>query len=626
MPDERPSSVEECWTDAYGQPQRVSPLTLRRLYSELGEPGTAGSEGLPGMRIVRPDEGLDLRGGWRLHLEDGAEVRGRGRLPRGLPLGYHSLVQDGEDAATSLVVTPGRCHLPGGLRIWGWMVQLYALRSARSWGIGDLGDLAQLAGWSARKGAGMVMVNPLHAPLPGGERPSSPYSPSSRIWRDPIYISVEGASKAVGGSSQITGLATQARSFSQVRLLDRDAVWALKSRALEAVYASRDSSKDEAFDSWRASRGEALEDFAVFETLSEIHGRPWRSWPSELRHPRSQAVRRAASELSGRVRYHAWLQWLLDTQLDEASRPLSVVQDLAVGVDPEGADHWAWQDCYSSSVHIGAPPDMFNAAGQEWGLVPLNPLELRRAGFAPWIQALRAGLRPGGGLRIDHVMGLFRLWWVPAGEDPTMGAYVRYPAAEMLDLLCLESARAGALVIGEDLGTVAEGVRDELLERRILGSKVAWFEADEPSSWPALAIASVSTHDLPTLAGMMGGQDDAALLNLGVEFDRAATEEIRAKVREWVGAALSPDELASALYSLLGSSPCSIAVSSMEDALGVWERPNMPGTPQWPNWCLGLPLLLEDALADPRLLEVVGALSRGRSTGHQDPPPGGHWA
>jgi 4-alpha-glucanotransferase len=289
-----------------------------------------------------------------------------------------------------------------------------------------------------------------------------------------------------------------------------------------------------------------------------------------------------------------------------------LVQDVAVGFDAGGADAWIWQDVIAGGMAIGAPPDAFNRLGQNWGLAPFDPWKLRAAGYEPFIRTVRANLRHAGGLRVDHVMGLFRQYWVPDGADPRYGAYVRYPWDDLLGILALESERAGAFVVGEDLGTVEPFVRDELSERNVLSSRVLWFEEGRPADFPERSLASISTHDLPTLAGLWTGSDLSAQRRLGVDPDAAAVDALRSRLADVLGlpddSAL--DDVILATHRLLAEAASLVVTASFEDALGVEERPNMPGTTDaWPNWSLALPVPLETALSDPRVLAVARILS-----------------
>ncbi|MET8676311.1 4-alpha-glucanotransferase [Streptomyces sp. NPDC004647] len=432
----------------------------------------------------------------------GASALGTGAAAAGqLPLGTYVLrahTPDGRSARAALIVTPDRMPAPRG-RTFGFLVQLYSLLSARSWGMGDLGDLADLAAWSGRSlGAGFVQLNPLHAAVPGdGSAPTdpSPYRPSSRRFPDPVHLRVED----VPEYAHLTGPARERAAellhraaglrdsvLNKGALIDRDAVWRLKREALELVRAVPLSpGRRAAYCDFLAEQGQALDDHATWCAFAEVHGPDWHTWPSGLRDPRSARTERARSALLDRVDFHCRLAWLTDGQLADAQRTardagmgIGMVHDLAVGVHPGGADAWAQQDAFAAGMSVGAPPDAFNSRGQDWGLPPWRPDTLAASGHAPYRDLLRGLLRHAGALRIDHVMGLFRLWWVPEGCEPTQGTYVRYDAEAMLGVLALEAHRAGAVVIGEDLGTVEPGVRDALAGRGVLGTSVLWFERD----------------------------------------------------------------------------------------------------------------------------------------------------
>ncbi|MEC4014892.1 4-alpha-glucanotransferase [Streptomyces sp. H27-D2] len=454
---------------------------------------------------------------------------GRQGAPRPLPLGCHTLrahAPDGRSARASLIVAPDRVPEPPG-RQYGFMVQLYSLLSARSWGMGDLGDLAELAAWSGRSlGAGFVQVNPLHAAVPGAPTDPSPYRPSSRRFPDPVYLRIEDipeyAHLEPADRRRAEDLLTRAAALRHAvlhedGLIDRDAVWALKREALELLRAVPLSpGRRAAYCDFLAEQGQPLDDHATWCALAERHGSDWHSWPAGLRDPRSSRTARARGESLDRVDFHCWLAWLTDAQLGAAQRAardagmgIGVVHDLAVGVHPCGADVWAQQDAFATGMSIGAPPDAFNSRGQDWGLPPWRPDALAATGYAPYRDLLRGVLRHAGALRIDHVMGLFRLWWVPEGRDPTEGCYVRYDAEAMLGVLALEAHRAGAVVIGEDLGTVEPGVREALAGRGILGTSVMWFERDyrseaavAPGASAGLALSALADPALadPALA------------------------------------------------------------------------------------------------------------------------------
>lgn len=553
-----------------------------------------------------------LRNRCRLMLEDGTDLGALDALPPDLPLGYHQLCPVDGGPSTRLVVSPKRCHLPDDLRTWGWAVQLYAARSRASWGIGDLGDLGRLCRWSGGQGAGLVVINPLHAPGPALPQAASPYYPSSRRYRNPLYLRIEDVPGAAQLGPDLERLAATGRALNDDRRIDRDRVWELKADALSRCFASFGG--DPCFDDFSAREGESLTAFATYCAIAEVHGNGWRTWPVELQRPENGAVGAFAGEHADRVRFHAWIQWLFDRQL-AAAATVPLVEDLAVGFDPGGADAWAWQELLALDMRVGAPPDEFNGQGQDWGLPPFVPWKLRACGYQPFIETIRASLRHAGGLRVDHVMGLFRLFWIPLEGGPSDGTYVRYPAAELLDILALESQRAGAFVVGEDLGTVETSVREELAERAVLSYRLLWFEDRPPEHFPQQALAAVTTHDLPTIAGMWTGADLADQQRIGLAPNEKGQEQLRSRLAEvaGVGDGAAVDEITKGAYQALGRAPSRVVVATLDDALGVRERPNMPGTTdQWPNWSLALPAPLEDIEVDPQVAAVAEALAEGR--------------
>jgi 4-alpha-glucanotransferase len=341
--------------------------------------------------------------------------------------------------------------------------------------------LKRLARWSAQElNAGVLMINPLHAPTPVAPIQPSPYYPSSRRYRNPLFLRVDGASAEL----QAAG-----RALNRERLIDRDVAFRLKMQALEEIWSSG-GVQDRDFNVYCAREGQDLELFAAFCALAEQHRGSWqKDWPAEYRQPASREVRRFIDEHLDKVRFHQWVQWLIDRQLAACSHEISVMQDLPIGVDPGGADAWMWQDMFAQGVSVGAPPDEFNTGGQDWGLPPFIPHKLRAAAYDPFIRTIRATLGHAGGLRIDHVLGLFRLFWVPEGLGAVKGAYVRYNADELLAIVALESCRARAFVVGEDLGTVEEGVREKLQSMGMLSYRVLWFESEAPETNPEMALA-----------------------------------------------------------------------------------------------------------------------------------------
>jgi 4-alpha-glucanotransferase len=567
--------------------------------------GTMGADTVepppPGAVTVRLDHSLPPVPRGRVLLEDGGDIDVDGPLPRDLPAGYHRF--EGEAGESfSLIVSPGRCPLPGR-ESWGFATQLYAARSSSSWGIGDLADLRRLVSWSAKLGAGLVVVNPLHATAPVVPQQPSPYFAGSRCFLNPLYLAVE----EVPGASQVAdvgSLASQARALNSQRLIDRDQVWSSKVRALEALFGSwSERGLPDEFVRFRKARGDTLQGFATYAALSEIHGARWVDWPDPYRHPGSPATGAFASSREGaaRVTFHAWLQWLLDVQLGAAARASSpeavgIVADLAVGVDGAGADGWLFQDEFASGMSVGAPPDEFNTNGQNWALLPFDPWRLRSGGYRPWIESLRAAMRHAGGIRIDHVMGLFRLFWIPTGSEPGDGAYVRYPHDDMLNILALEASRAGAAVVGEDLGTVEDTVRSDLAERDVLSYRVWWFEPESPEAWPRKALGAVTTHDLPTVPGVFDNSDVEAQRRLGMNPNEESSRKLRERLLERTGCDEDSDTetVVERVYADLANAPCLLLAASLEDALAVSDRPNMPGTvDEWPNWRVALPFSLE---------------------------------
>lgn len=592
-----------------------------------------------------------------LTLEDGSQhelsaTEGSLALPEDLPLGYHRLQAWTEDhvAEARVVVAPSSCPVPQQRR-WGWMAQLYQLRSATSWGMGDAGDLRRLGERSAAAlGAGFVVCNPLHAVAPTEPVEPSPYFPSSRRFTNPLYLCVTDIPE-VGGltadaRNRVDALASQAEQLNAADRIDYDAVWRYKLDALELVHGvPRNAERTATYTAYRQRQGQGLVDFATFCALAERHGLPWQSWPAQLHHPDHPAVAAAREELADRVELYTWLQWLADEQLAAAhdgavaaGMPIGVIHDLAVGVDPGGADAWALQDDLAGEVRVGAPPDAFNQRGQNWSQPPLRPDRLAATGYRPFRDMLRSVLAHAGGIRIDHVLGLFRLYWIPQGAQATEGTYVRYPGEDLLGVLALEAERAGAVVVGEDLGTVEAGVRDRLRDAGVLGSRVLYFERDEDeqliasSAYPELALASVATHDLPTAAGWWRDAATDVQVELGLlaedrsetqERARTATEreEMIALLRAegLVGRAPTEAELVTAMHAFLARTPCRLVAASPADAVGDTRQPNMPGTTdEYPNWRLPLaepgpsgglqPTSLERLLDHPRTAELAAVL------------------
>jgi 4-alpha-glucanotransferase len=581
--------VDAGYWDTSGRWHDTPEPSMRAIAEAVGVDGPVPPLGPP-MWFVRAGRLEYLQGACDLVLEDGTELPSTDVLPPDVPIGYHRLVPLDGGPVTQLVVTPGRCHLPPALRTWGWAVQLYAARSRASWGIGDLADLRRIAEWSASRGAGVLAVSPLHAPAPVAEQQPSPYYASSRRFRNPLHLRIE----EVPGATERLGVL--GRALNDDPHIDRDRVWVLKLEALEAAFAVTQPTP---------SDDPSLRQWATYCAIAEVHGDDWRRWPPALRHPNGADVRRLAAERADRVAFHAWLQELLDAQLARAARSgVALVHDLAVGFDSGGADAWAFQDQLALDARVGAPPDDFNEEGQDWGLPPFVPWKLRAAGYAPFIDTVRSAFAHAGGVRVDHVMGLFRLFWVPRGAGPTAGTYVRYPAGELLDILAVESERAGAFVVGEDLGTVEDGVRSELSERHVLSYRLLWFEDGPPETWPGQSVAAVTTHDLPTVAGVWTGADPHA----------ADFADQRTKLEHLGGLpgdAPAEDAVAAA-HTVLARAHSKVLLATLEDACASADRPNLPGTTNATNWSTALPLTI-DELEEAPLPKAIGEALRRRS-------------
>ncbi len=598
--------VQERYQDWEGRWRTPPPASVRAVLEAMG---AGARRPLPGATVIEQGRRLALGHAAELTLESGETRRVEGEIAAALPLGYHRLTDSRSGRSRRLIVVPAACApAPFG---WGWALQLYALRSQRSWGIGDLRDLKEVAAWSAAGlGARILMVNPLHAPLPGTPQQPSPYYPSSRRFRNPIFLDVD----EVAGRPPAQG--ARGRALNRERRIDRDSVYRLKMASLEHVFAGFEG--DPEFDRYRAEQGAGLEAFATFCALTEELRTPWTEWPEGVRRPDGAGIDPFRRSKRRQVDFHAWLQWHCDRQLGAAAGEIALIQDLAVGVDPAGADAWTWQDVYAPDFRVGAPPDEFNRAGQDWGLPPFDPWRLRAAGYEPFISTVRAMLRHSGGLRIDHVMGLFRLFWVPLGATPDEGVYVRYPARDLLGILALESVRAGAFVVGEDLGTVEPSVRAQLKRRGVLSYRLLWFEKRPPERYPEAALAAVTTHDLPTIAGLWTGSDLEEQRGLGLPANEESMHEIARRLARLagVGSGAPVSEVVAGTYAALARAPSRLLSGTLDDALEVRERPNLPGTlDERPNWSLALPEPLERIMADPRVRRIAAILgSRGPAT------------
>ncbi len=583
------------------------------------------------------------------------------RIPWDLPLGWHTMWARSEGAdgvvretSCPLVVTPARLDPPAlaAGRQWGFMTQVYSMRSGASWGIGDLVDLAELAAWSGHaEGADFVLVNPLHAASPIPPMEPSPYLPVTRRFANPIYLRVEAIEEYAGLSADdraaIEALAAPARALSgSPDLIDRDVIWAAKSDALRIVFdAPLTPGRRALFDAFVAREGQGLVDFATWCALTEEHGPTWTEWPVELQDAHSEAVAAERERLAEQVRWHSWLQWQLDEQMTRAQHAATaagmrsgIVHDLAVGVHRYGSDAWSLRSVLAQGVSVGAPPDMYNQLGQNWSQPPWRPDALAEAAFAPYRDMLRTILRHSGGIRVDHVLGLFRLWWIPEGMPAYSGTFVTSDHEALVGILLLEAHRAGAWLVGEDLGTVEQWVQDYLLSRGVLGTTIMWFERDyaqqpdvplPPERWRPSCLASVTVHDLPPTAGYLAGEHVRIRAGLGL-LTRPAEEELaesNAQIAEWraicVERGLMPEDgtdedLIVALHALVAASPSILLGVALTDAVGDRRAQNQPGTDQeYPNWRVpltdsaGESVLIED-LPDLGLLARLVAAVSGR--------------
>jgi 4-alpha-glucanotransferase len=694
--------IETTHIDALGVTHAPGAETLSRLIAAFGLPpdpkqaAAALAEarearpfGLDPMQVaaaeapvlrLRAPEGAEIE--WRCEFEGGGDVDGRGavgnrelHLPGTLPHGYHRLELRGAGltAAIGLAAAPPSCYLPPplseGASCWGLTTQLYSLSSGRNWGMGDFTDLALLCRAAGAAGAATVGINPLHALFASEPRHTSPYSPSSRAMLDYLYID-PAAVLGFAKDKTIRALAPAA-ALAAVRgaaLIDHAAVAALKRPVLEALFRrfrahdlrnGAETAEGKAFCAFRREGGRTLAAFATFEALHEDlnrDGRPfsWQDWPLPLRDPNSRAVTRFGKAHAERVEFFEFLQWKADVQLGRAAEAgraaglsLGLYRDLAVGVNPHGAEAWADQGLVVPGMGIGAPPDPLSRAGQDWGLAPINPLALRRAGFQPFIAALRANMRHAGVLRIDHVMSLARLYWVPRGQTAVNGAYVAYPFTDLLRLVALESHRQGCAVVGEDLGTVPSGFRETMQDANVLSYRVVAFERHRgggfiaPRDYPALAAASAATHDLPTLKGFWLGRDIAWRQKLALYPNgEAEAAEINDRKRDrWqllealAGEGLisherfgeflpDPDRpiytpaLGEAILAFLARSRSRLMLVQIEDVAGEEEQANLPGTDDLhPNWRRRLAARLEELLAGPEMQRVAALVieERGRA-------------
>lgn len=685
--------IEAGFHDIWGHRHEASDAALRALLGELGVP--AGSdddvdrelaathlrywgrlaepvvavqaESAPLallLRLARRGEGERIA--WRLHTESGETIDGEAEVDAlalrerseaagvahesrtlamaiALPAGYHRLeVRAGDATAVVLVIAaPSTCYRPALLaddaRVWGWSAQLYGLRSTRNWGVGDFGDLLELIDLAALRGACAIGLNPLHARFAHDAGRASPYAPSSRLWLDALALDVEAIEdfgECDAARAQVDAPAFRARlaALREASLVDYEGVSRAKHEVLRELYAhfrsrhlAHDTQRAREFRAFQSQAGDALRRHAGFEAAQE-----------------------PACDGAQRAEYYEYLQWQADLQLARAAArcrergmAIGLYLDLAVSVDRSGSDAWSFPGCFAASASMGAPPDDFNLSGQDWGLPPLLPQALREHGHEPFVLALRANMRHAGALRIDHVMGLMRLYWVPRGAGARDGAYVHYPLDELLAIVKLESHRNRCIVVGEDLGTVPDAVREALAAAGVLSYRLLYFQRDAsggflpPQDYPRDALVAIGTHDLPTLAGWWQGRDIVLREGLGLFPDEATRDRHRSeraldRVRlldalaragrlpadaDIEALAQNPlsATLVEAIHGWLAACPSRLMMVQPEDWLGVVEQNNLPGTvDEHPNWRRKLPLTVEALRADAAGARLAAVLARER--------------
>jgi 4-alpha-glucanotransferase len=615
------------WRDVHGETHEVSAATLQAVLDALGPPmeepaplitadarATIVLAGQPGPFRITREDGTVLDG----HAEDAGG--GRIRLPPLDQDGYHRLEIAGRE--TTLAVAPVRCwtiaEATGGRKVWGLAVQLYALRRPGDGGLGDLAALRDLALEAGDQGAAAIAISPIHALFTANPGHFSPYAPSSRIRLNVLHAEPPPLDEPDSNDALVDWVAAAAPRIAAMR------------RVFDPV--------DPALAEYRRAQGVPLERHARFELLHGLHAaHDWHTWPEALRSPDSPEVARLAAEHADEVAFHAFLQFRAETSLQaaqtaarEAGMPIGLIADIAVGTDPSGSDAWCRPAEMLNGLMVGAPPDLINTSGQGWGVTTFSPSGLVREGFSGFLDMLRATLRHAGGVRIDHVMGLARLWVVPSGMSAAQGAYIRFPFDDMLRLVKIESRRHRAIVLGEDLGTLPDGFRERLQDAGLAGLRVLWFERDgmrflPPQHWNHDAVAMTSTHDLPTVAGWWQGRDLEWRTRLGTiiededtirHHDRAALWDAFRASGSASGEMPGPHDgaaAADAAAAHIGRAACTLAVLPIEDALALTEQPNLPGTiDEHPNWRRRLAAPADALLRRPDVASRLAALHQAR--------------
>lgn len=666
-------SVADLRQELFGQP--LPPTVVVRQGRE--EPPTVRLSACAGL-----ESGMYLD--WSVRTEEGASFSGRAELvpgtgdeaaaslpvavlqfalPQTLPVGYHQMTACGQ--TVRLVVAPAACWLPDGVtltsgavsrRLWGIGAQLYSVRSEQNWGIGDFADLAALCEQTAARGGQMVGVNPLHVLFAGRPQDASPYSPNSRLFLNPLYLSIESIPEFAlcpEAQSLWASVAFQDRlaAARAAEFVDYPLVASLKIDMLHRLFAAFEAhglpERREAFAAFVQEGGQRLARFALFQALQEHHnGLPWQQWPEAMQSPEAPAVADFAQHHQAVVRFHLWVQFECDRQLAAAAETLragapssvGLYRDLAVGANSDGADLWMDGAAYARAARFGAPPDDLGPLGQDWGLPPFHPLELRRMGYAPFIDMLRANMRHAGALRIDHAMSLLHLFWIAPGFTAVEGVYVRYPFEDLLGIVALESHRARCMIIGEDLGTVPDGFRPKMEQEQILSYRILYFERyaeshlfKRPETYPLLALATPTSHDIATIAGHWSEWDIAMRYRLGLMpegCEQAADSASRQVDRDLLKAALVDQQVLAAsvpaqaavsaedmqqiivgFHRFLARSPSLVALINFDDLVGEVSQVNVPGTmSEYPNWRRRLSLTVNEAFAGPIAQKTIAAI------------------
>ncbi|MFO1466248.1 MAG: 4-alpha-glucanotransferase [Steroidobacteraceae bacterium] len=678
-------------TDEAGMAAQVRDLEAARNRGLLPPVAVADASPLAlEVNVTARDFGASLL--WELRLEDGREHRGvastaamqelwrgeidgvwmtrrRFELPVELPHGLHDVharLSGGPVTCCRLVVAPPRCHLPAALesgkRAWGIAVQLYTLRSDSNWGIGDFGDLATLVRWLAPLGADFIALNPLHALAPADPQRASPYSASNCRFLNVLYIDVPavpefGECAAAIERSRADDFQMRLGQLRDADLVDYRGVAALKLPLLRLLHArfrehhlEPADPRARAFLEFVEQGGEALRLHALFDALDERVGAGkggesgWQNWPAEYASPTSDSVRRFAREHAIEIEFFLYLQWLAQEQLRgcqmlarDAGMGIGLYGDYAVGAHPSGSEVWSSQEVFRLGAEIGAPPDPLALRGQGWGLPPQDPSSLQAARLAPFVDLMDANMRHFGALRLDHVMALFRQWWVPAGQSPAEGAYVHYPLHELMAVLCLASERHRCLVVGEDLGVVPDEIRAAMHAHRLLHYKVLLFEKSgeqfrRPRDYEHMALATPCTHDMPTLCSYWEGRDIDLRSRLNLYPDEQVRDALlgeREHDRHALLAALRAEglapprpqdtiepfdpALAMAVHEYLARSASMLVAVQIEDLLGMAEPVNVPGTWwQYPNWQRKLTAGLEQICSRDDIREALARIEAAR--------------